>query len=100
MEIFLTKSFQDYQAEKKFTAITVNTAASRGSCCKIMVPKIIEGKPEKSLDKYDTFDTQGLTLYISKNLKLENTITFSHQVLFGRGMLEMKGFAITHYANS
>jgi len=99
MNIILSEDFKAYQKEKNFTAITANAASSGGSCCRILVPKVKIGEPTVSFGEYQIFEVEGITIFISKNLPLENTVTFSHRNFLGKSMIEMQGFQVNHYSN-
>ncbi|HZK88410.1 MAG TPA: hypothetical protein VFC27_04570 [Anaerovoracaceae bacterium] len=94
MNIILSEDFKVYQKEKKFTSITVVSRSTRGSCCKALVSKVEIGEPATSLENFNIFNNQGLTFYINKSLKLENTLTFTYDKMLGRELIEMHGYLI------
>lgn len=96
MNIKLEESFLRYRQEHPFDAITVTAATSGGSCCRIVVPKVRPGTPEGNLENYRVEEAEGITFYITGNLELGPTLTFSHQRLLGRDLLEMRGFIVRH----
>lgn len=100
MNIKLSESFKIYHSKKGFSAVTVNASSSGGSCCRITVPKVMVGEPNSALDDYNIFESEGITFYISKNLAVKETVTFSYETFLGQEMLEMKGFEIKHFYNS
>jgi hypothetical protein len=99
MKIILSDAFKEFQKKKNFNCVTVNSRTTGGSCCRTLVSKVEIGEPKSSLDHYNIFNEQGLILYISKNLKLENNITFTYDKMLGREMLEMHGYLIEHYCD-
>jgi len=94
MNIILSEAFKEYQKKKNFTSVTVTSCSTGGSCCKAQVSKVKIGYPSNSLEGYDIFNDQGLTFYISKSLKLENTLTFTYDKMLGRELIEMHGYVI------
>jgi len=94
MKIILSKDFKTYQQIKKFTSVTVVSRSTGGSCCKALVSKVEIGEPTTSLENFNIFHDQGLTFYVSKSLKLENTLTFTYDKMLGRELIEMHGYLI------
>jgi len=97
MNIILSEGFKAYQKEKNFSSVTVVSRSTGGSCCKAVVSKVEIGEPAASLENFDIFNDQGLTFYISKSLKLENTLTFTYDKMLGRELIEMHGYVIQRY---
>jgi hypothetical protein len=99
MNIILSEEFKAYRKENNISAITANAASSGGSCCRIIVPKVKVGEPTVSWNEYDRYEVEGLNVFISKNLPLENTVTFSYKTFLGKSMIDMQGFEVNHYSN-
>lgn len=99
MNIILSEAFKAYQEKKNFTSVTVSSRSTGGSCCKAVVSKVKIGEPTSSLENYNIFTDQGLTFYISKSLKLENTLTFTYDKMLGRELIEMHGYVIQRYCD-
>lgn len=91
--IRLTETFLSYQRSMGFTEIRVDAVSTQSSCCRILVPKVSLGPPLDAA-AYVVIRDQGLTFYISNQLSLEATLTFSCQTLLGRTHIDMHGFAI------
>ena len=96
MKIIFSDSFSEYIKKTRVTAITVTSASSGGSCCRIIVPKVRVGTPEGTIDSFNIFNQDNLTIYITKNLELGNSITFSYEKMLGREMIEMHGYRVKH----
>ena len=97
MNIILSQAFKVYQEKKGFTSVTVLSRSTGGSCCKALVSKVEIGEPAPPLENYQIFTDQGLTFYISNNLKLENTLTFTYDKMLGRELIEMHGYVIQRF---
>lgn len=100
VRITFTSSFSEYHKRKGFNSLTVSTSVSGGSCCKIFVPKIQIGLPSSNIENFNIFEYDGVTLYITKNLVLKSTISFSYDKMLGREMIEMHGYEIRHCAEN
>ena len=99
MNIILSEAFKEYQKKKGFTSVTVLSRSTGGSCCKALVSKVVIGEPSTSLESYNIFHDQGLTFYIIKSLKLENTLTFTYDKMLGRELIEMHGYVIQRFCD-
>lgn len=96
MHINLSEAFKNYQKNIGFDSIVVTVKSSGGSCCRILVPNIQIGEPMDSLDHYSIFYAEGVTFYVTNQLKIQSNISFDYSTLLGKGMLEMHGYEITH----
>ena len=95
MDIHLTEAFIKYRQEKNFNAITVSFVKSGASCSAVQVAKVETGLPrEDTLNNYSIFIADGITFYITKNIKLSNSITFDHARMLGKDMIEMHGYQV------
>ncbi len=95
MDIHLTEAFIKYRQEKNFNAITVSFVKSGASCRAVQVAKVETGLPrEDTLNNYSIFIADGITFYITKNIKLSNSITFDYARMLGKDMIEMHGYQV------
>lgn len=98
MHIGLSEAFKSYQKESGFDSVVVTVSSSGGNCCRILVPKIRIGEPDDSLDHYSIFYAEGVTFYVTNQLKIQSNISFDYSTLMGKEMIEMHGYEITHAA--
>jgi hypothetical protein len=98
MRINLSEAFKNYQNDKGFDSVVVAVTSSAGSCCRILVPSIKIGEPDDSLDHYSIFYAEGVTFYVTNQLKIQSNISFDYSKLLGQDMIEMHGYEITHAA--
>lgn len=96
MNITLSEAFKNYKKTNKFDSVVVSVASSGAGCCRILVPKIRIGEPEDSLDHYSIFYADGVTFYVTNQLKIQSNISFDYSTLLGKEMIEMHGYDITH----
>lgn len=98
MDIYLTEAFRKYRQEKKFDALTVSYIKSGASCRQVPVAKVEQGQPKDgNEDNYSIFIAEGLTIYITKNIKLSNSITFDHSRMLGKDMIELHGYQVVKH---
>jgi hypothetical protein len=92
--IKLEPEFLDYCKKNAIKSITAEAVSSGANCCRYVVPKVYGKTPEKHLDDYQVYHEQGLDIYVSKHLVLQDQITFKYSHFLGRHMMELVGYEI------
>lgn len=96
MHITLSEAFKNYRKENNFTSIVVNVSSSDEDSKCILVPSIRIGEPKESLDNYSIFYAEGVTFYVTNQLKIQSNISFDCITLLDKKNIKMHGYDITH----
>jgi len=99
MEIVFSPEMIAYKEKKGFTELTVDDIATRGACCKILVPKVTIGSPQKKTKTYTQIEAYGVLIHMSTKLNFDEVVTFTYGKLLMREMIECHGYEIQRSAS-